>query len=126
MRPKDTTRRDLFSGALDLMVLKCLEREPTHAYALIPLIQAQSKGLLKIEEGSLYVVMKRLLMRGLVEAKWQTFSPSRRLRIYRINGAGRRYLSQEMTRFENMLRGIIFVLGNSGALTENPETSDNV
>src|SRR6478672_10284471 len=57
----DTTSRDLFPGALEMMILESLRRQPAHGYALVLHIQQRSKNLLQVEEGSLYPALQRLL-----------------------------------------------------------------
>jgi hypothetical protein len=55
----EITSRDLFPGALEMMILKSLRREPSHGYALVQQIQQRSKNLLQVEEGSLYPALQR-------------------------------------------------------------------
>jgi len=62
----DTKSRDLFPGALEMMALRLLKREPMHGYALVQRIQQASNDLLQVEEGSLYPALQRLLKDGLV------------------------------------------------------------
>ena len=117
MSSDDTSSRDLFPGALEMMILESLRRQPAHGYALVQHIQQQSNQLLHVEEGSLYPALQRLLKGNLVKAKW-TISPStnRRVRVYEITRGGLRHLEQEISRFDNMLQGIALVLG-PGRLT---------
>ena len=70
---KDPERRDLFSGALDLMILHSLGLKPMHGYALVKHIKQASDDLLKIEEGSLYPALQRLLKEGLLESESRDF-----------------------------------------------------
>jgi PadR family transcriptional regulator, regulatory protein PadR len=58
---KTGEQRDLFPGALELMILRTLKRQPLHGYALVQHIKRTSKDLLQIEEGSLYPALQRLL-----------------------------------------------------------------
>lgn len=104
--------RDLFPGALEMMILESLRRQPAHGYALVQHIQQRSQNLLQVEEGSLYPALQRLLKAKLVKAEW-TVSPStnRRVRMYEITKAGVRHLEREISRFERMLEGIQMVLG---------------
>ncbi|HET9088324.1 MAG TPA: PadR family transcriptional regulator [Acidobacteriaceae bacterium] len=102
--------RDLFPGALEIMVLQILQRQPMHGYALVQHIQQRSKDLLQVEEGSLYPALQRMLKAGLVEAEWTLSPTKRRVRTYRPTAAGTRYLNRELSRFEQMFRGIALVL----------------
>ena len=104
--------RDLFPGALEIMVLESLRRQPSHGYALVQHIQERSNNLLQVEEGSLYPALQRLLKGKLVTAEWSvSSSTNRRVRIYQITRVGLRHLEQEISRFDRMLEGIQMVLG---------------
>lgn len=102
--------RDLFPGALEMMILQCLKASPMHGYALVHHIKRTSKELLQVEEGSLYPALQRMLRDGLVEAKWGTSATGRRVRIYEISLAGAKHLDREVSSFERMLEGIRLVL----------------
>ena len=66
----ESATRDLFPGALEMMILESLRRQPAHGYALVQHIQMRSKNLLQVEEGSLYPALQRLLKSKLVKAEW--------------------------------------------------------
>jgi PadR family transcriptional regulator PadR len=105
-----TPNRDLFPGALEMMVLQTLRRGPMHGYALAQLIKRTSDDLLQIEEGSLYPALQRMLKAGWVAAEWGTSTRNRRIRIYKITSAGRKQLDREVSSFERMLEGIARVM----------------
>ena len=107
---KDPERRDLFSGALDLMILHSLRLKPMHGYALVKHIKQASDDLLQIEEGSLYPALQRLLKEGLLESKEGISAKGRPTRIYRLTNAGARHLEREAKSFEKMSTGIALVL----------------
>jgi PadR family transcriptional regulator len=107
---KNREHRDLFPGALEMMILRTLKRHPLHGYALAQHIKQTSNDLLQIEEGSLYPALQRLLKEELVKAEWGVSSTNRRVRIYRLTAAGTRHLEREVSRFEKMLEGITRVL----------------
>ena len=107
---KDPERRDLFSGALDLMILHSLRLKPMHGYALVKHIKQASDNLLQIEEGSLYPALQRLLKEGLLESKEGISAKGRPTRIYRLTNAGARHLEREVKSFEKMSTGITLVL----------------
>ena len=108
--PKDPERRDLFSGALDLMILHTLRLKPMHGYALAKHIKRASDELLQIEEGSLYPALQRLLKEGLLESETGISAKGRPTRIYRLTAAGARQLECEVSSFEKMFTGITRVL----------------
>src|SRR3984957_4581116 len=109
----DTATRDLFPGALEMMILESLRRQPAHGYALVQHIQERSKNLLQVEEGSLYPALQRLLKAKLVKAEWGVSATNRRVRTYEITAAGLRHLEQEISSFERMFEGISLVLNPS-------------
>lgn len=102
--------RDLFPGALEMMVLQTLERQPMHGYALVQHIQQRSQDLLQVEEGSLYPALQRMLKDGLVKSEWKISATNRKVRMYNITPAGVKHLRREVSRFERMLDGISLVL----------------
>ena len=107
---KDRKERDLFPGALEMMILQTLKRQPLHGYALAQEIKRTSDELLQIEEGSLYPALQRMLKEEWVKAQWGVSSTNRRVRIYRLTPAGIRHLERELSRFERMLDGVARVL----------------
>jgi PadR family transcriptional regulator PadR len=107
---KKPEQRDLFPGALEMMILRTLKRQPLHGYALVQHIKRTSNDLLQIEEGSLYPALQRLLKEELVKAEWAVSSTNRRVRIYRLTAAGAKHLQRQVSSFERMLEGITRVL----------------
>src|SRR5271169_4058798 len=107
---KKTAHRDLFPGALEMMILQSLRQQPSHGYALVQHIKRTSHDLLQIEEGSLYPALQRLLKEELVRAEWSVSSTNRRVRIYKLTAAGAKHLEREVSSFERMLEGITHVL----------------
>ena len=103
-------QRDLFPGALEMMILRTLKRHPLHGYALVQHIKRTSNDLLQIEEGSLYPALQRLLKEELVKSDWGISSTNRRVRIYKLTAAGVKHLEREVSSFERMLEGITRVL----------------
>ena len=102
--------RDLFPGALEMMILQTLRRGPLHGYALAQLIKSASEELLQIEEGSLYPALQRMLKASWLVAEWGVSQRNRRVRIYKITPAGRKQLESQVSSFERMLEGIARVM----------------
>ena len=98
--------RDLFPGALEMMILESLRRQPAHGYALVQHIQQRSRNLLQVEEGSLYPALQRMLIKGWVTAKWGTTEGNRRARYYQLTATGRKQLYVEVSRFERVMAAI--------------------
>jgi PadR family transcriptional regulator PadR len=105
-----TEPRDLFRGALEMMILESLRRQPMHGYSLVQHIKQRSNELLQVEEGSLYPALQRMLRANLVKAAWEISASNRKVRTYRITPAGVRHLEREVSSFEQMLKGIKLVL----------------
>ena len=103
--PIPDTSRDLFPGALEMMILESLRRQPAHGYALVQHIQQRSKNLLQVEEGSLYPALQRLLKAKLVKAEWGLSSTNRRVRTYQITAAGLRRLEAADFQLRTYVRG---------------------
>jgi PadR family transcriptional regulator, regulatory protein PadR len=104
------SKRDLFPGALELMVLHTLVLEPLHGYALATRIRQRSRNLLQVEEGSLYPALQRLLKAGFVHARWEMSATNRRVRTYSLTRKGCDHLAKETARLDSMMLGIQLVL----------------
>jgi transcriptional regulator len=107
---KQAAQRDLFPGALEMMILRTLKRQPMHGYALTQHIKRASSELLQIEEGSLYPALQRMLKEGWVKAAWGVSATNRRVRVYTLTPSGAKRLQREVSSFERMLEGIRRVL----------------
>jgi transcriptional regulator len=112
---KKSDRRDLFPGALEIMILQSLRLKPMHGYALVKHIQQVSGELLQVEEGSLYPALQRLLRAGLLESETGTSVKGRPTRIYRLTSAGEQHLEREVMSMEKMFAGITRVLAAAKA-----------
>jgi PadR family transcriptional regulator PadR len=107
---KNSDQRDLFPGAMEIMILQSLRLRPMHGYALMKHIQQVSDELLQVEEGSLYPALQRMLREGWLESEAGTSAKGRPTRIYRVTEEGIRHLEREVSSFERMFAGITRVL----------------
>jgi transcriptional regulator len=107
---KNPEHRDLFPGALEIMILQSLRLKPMHGYALVKHIKQVSDNLLQVEEGSLYPALQRMLKEGWLEAETGMSTKGRPTRIYRLTVAGTRHLESEVVSFERMFAGFTRVL----------------
>ena len=112
---KNPEHRDLFPGALEIMILQSLRLKPMHGYALVKHIKQVSDDLLQVEEGSLYPALQRMLKEGWLESQAGTSSKGRPTRIYRLTAAGVRHLECEVVSFERMFAGFTRVLAAAKA-----------
>ena len=94
-------------GTLDLLVLKTLaQMGRLHGYGIVQHIQRASDELLRVEEGSLYPALQRMLIKGWVTAEWGTTAGNRRARYYKLTAAGREQLVLEISQFERVMGAI--------------------
>lgn len=107
---KKADGRDLFSGALEMMILHSLAVRPMHGYGLVQHIQEVSNHLLRVEEGSLYPALQRMLKEGWLEAEAGISAKGRPTRIYRLTREGMRHLDTEVAQFDRMFTGITRVM----------------
>src|ERR1700676_2246091 len=107
---KNSERRDLFPGALEILILESLRVKPMHGYALVNHIQQVSDDLLTVEEGSLYPALQRMLKEGWLESEAGISAKGRPTRIFRVTEEGVLHLEQEVIQFERMFTGITRVL----------------
>ena len=88
-------RADLLQGSLDLLILKTLELEPQHGWALSKRIQHLSGGALEVNQGSLYPALYRLRDRGLIASQLAESEEGRPVKIYRLTAAGAKALAAD-------------------------------
>jgi transcriptional regulator len=102
---------DVIQGTLDMLVLRTLIFGPLHGYAIAKAIRTTSKDALEIEFGSLYPALKRLELKGWIDARWETSEHNRKARVYRLTPAGRKQLTAERTRWNELVAAIGHVMG---------------
>lgn len=100
------SRIELLQGTLDLIVLQALRWGPCHGYAIVELIRAQSNNVLRVETGSLYPALQRLLKQRAIAAEWTVSEKNRRVRVYHLTPKGRERLTAERSRWELLSRAI--------------------
>ena len=93
-------------GTLEMLILKALEREERHGYAITEFIQRASGDVLRLEEGALYPALHRLELRGLLRATWGVSNNNRRAKYYRLTVLGRRALEQEQAEWARVADAI--------------------
>ena len=96
MADADTdSNTDLVQGTLDMLILKTLSLEPMHGFGIARRIEQTSRGVFKVNPGSLLTALKRLERAGQIDAEWRQSSNARRARYYTLTRAGRRQLEAE-------------------------------
>jgi PadR family transcriptional regulator PadR len=104
---------DALRGSLDLLVLKTLSLAPMHGWGISQRVQEISKGVLEVNQGSLYPALQRLEKDGLVTSDWDTTDNNRRARYYRLTASGRRALGAELENWRRFAAGLEAVLSVS-------------
>ena len=102
---------DLFTGTLDILILRTLDGGALHGYAIGRAIRDASEGVLSVEEGSLYPALHRLEGRGLLEAEWGRTDTGRRAKFYRVTTAGVEHVERESARWVAYSGAVAAILG---------------
>ena len=105
---------DLFTGTLDILILRTLQIEPLHGYAIGRALRDGSEGVLAVEEGALYPALHRLQRRGLLDAEWGRTETGRRAKFYRLTPEGEAHLAQEAARWAEFSGAVSAILGGGG------------
>ena len=108
MPPRPQT--DALRGSLDLLILKTLSLAPMHGWGISQRVQQISKGVLEVNQGSLYPALQRLEKDGLVTSDWDTTDNNRRARYYQLTATGRRALGAELENWRRFAAGLEAVL----------------
>jgi transcriptional regulator len=106
MAPKS----DLLQGTLDLLILRTLARGPMHGWGISLQIQAVSRDVLQINQGSLYPALHRLEQQGLIEAEWGNSDNNRQAKFYQLTREGRKQLAEETRNWERLSTAVARVL----------------
>jgi len=101
---------DMPSGALVLLILRVLRSGPLHGYAIAQRIHSLSSDALRVEEGSLYPALQKILLKGWVTAAWGTSESNRKVRFYRITKDGVKQLEVEASQFDRQTKAIQAIL----------------
>jgi PadR family transcriptional regulator PadR len=91
----DETNTDVIQGTLDMLILKILSLEPMHGYGITRRVEQISRGVFKINPGSLLTALQRLERAGWLDAEWRQTENSRRAKFYALTRAGKRQLEVE-------------------------------
>ena len=86
---------DVIQGTLDLLILKTLSLEPMHGFGIARRVEQISRGVFKVNPGSLMVALQRLERGGAIDAEWRQTENARRARVYALTRAGRKRLEHE-------------------------------
>src|SRR3954454_4585962 len=101
---------DVLRGTLDLLILKTLTLAPMHGWGISQRIQQFSRGILDVNQGSLYPALQRLEQKGWIESRWQTTENNRRAKYYDLTTAGRRAVGAETANWRRYVEAVEFIL----------------
>ena len=91
----DDTNTDVIQGTLDMLILKTLSLQPLHGFGIARRIEQISRGVFKVNPGSLLTALQRLERAGWLDAEWRDTENSRRAKFYALTRAGRKQLDAE-------------------------------
>ena len=101
---------DLVQGTLDLLILKILNLEVMHGWAIAERLKQMSRDILQVSPGSLYPALHKLEQQGWVEAQWSVNDDKRRVKFYSITKEGRRRLHQEAADWKRLSSAISLIV----------------
>jgi PadR family transcriptional regulator len=107
-------KTDVIQGTLDMLILKTLSLEPMHGFGISRRIEQTSRGVFKVNPGSLLTALQRLERGGWVDAEWRHTENARRARIYRLTRAGRRRLESETAHWSRRVSAVARLLKAEG------------
>ena len=102
--------RKLVQGTLELLILQTLRFGPCHGHGIAKHIQRTSEEVLQVEHGSLYPAVHRLEKSGCITSKWEQTERGREMRMYRLTPKGRKQLSVEQGKWDELVRAMARVL----------------
>jgi transcriptional regulator len=107
------SKSDLLPGTLEMLVLRTLTLGSLHGYGIAQHLEQTSGGVLRVEAGSLYPALERLLRKGWVTARWAESPTGRRARYYSITRSGRGQLTKKTEDYERVVRAITQVMSEA-------------
>ena len=102
----DESNTDVIQGTLDMLILKTLSLEPLHGFGIARRIEQVSRGVFKVNPGSLLTALQRLERQGWLDAEWRQTESGRRARYYQVTADGRRRLKAELEAYHRVARAI--------------------
>jgi PadR family transcriptional regulator, regulatory protein PadR len=101
---------DLVQGTLDMLVLKTLALEPMHGYGISVRIEQMSRGVFRLNAGSLFLAIQRLERDGLIEGEWKPTENNRRAKYYSLTDKGQKRLNNETREWSKQVAAIARIL----------------
>ena len=101
---------DVLRGTLDLLILKTLTLEPMHGWGISQRLQQFSRGVLDVNQGSLYPALQRLEEKDWIDSEWRTTENNRRAKFYRLTTKGRRAVGDETASWRRYVAAVEWIL----------------
>lgn len=111
MEPLST---DVIQGTLDMLILKTLSLEALHGFGIGRRVEQISRGVFKVNPGSLLTALNRLERAGWLDSEWRETENSRRAKYYRLTRAGRRQLDEETAEWKRRAAAVARILKAEG------------
>ena len=105
---------DVIQGTLDMLILKALSLEPMHGFGIARRIEGTSRGVFKVNPGSLLTAFQRLERGGLIDSAWRQTDNARRAKFYTVTRAGLRALERETTDWTRRVSAVARLLKAEG------------
>jgi len=105
---------DVIQGTLDMLILKTLSLEPMHGYGIARRVEQISRGVFRVNPGSLLTALKRLERAGWLDAEWRETPNSRRAKFYTLTRSGRRQLEVQTAEWTRRASAVARLLKAEG------------
>jgi len=110
----DDSNTDVIQGTLDMLILKTLSLEPMHGFGIARRVEQISRGVFKVNPGSLLTALERLKRAGWLDSEWRQTENSRRAKFYALTRAGRKQLEVETAEWTRRAGAIARLLKAEG------------
>src|SRR5215510_1848952 len=110
----DTPNTDVIQGTLDMLILKTVSLEPMHGFGIGRRVEQISKGVFKVNPGSLLTALNRLERAGWLDAEWRQTANSRRAKYYSLTRTGRKQLEAETSDWTRRAAAVARILKAEG------------
>jgi len=110
----ETPNTDVIQGTLDMLILKTLSLEPMHGFGITRRVEQISRGVFKVNPGSLLTALNRLERAGWLDAEWRQTANSRRAKYYRLTRAGKKQLEEATSNWSRRASAVARILKAEG------------
>lgn len=117
-RQENADRQEMLQGTMDMLILRTLIAGPAHGHTIANVIERTSDDVLQVEQGSLYPALHRLEDRGWLSSYWGPSENNRKAKYYKLTVAGRKRLTQERSRWKQMVQAIGRVMREADSAKE--------